>query len=145
MTHKELIQRGERWLRNTMGCRVVLCEMVANTVWGEVPDIIGFRMRETILVECKTSVADFKRDLEKPFRGDDDDALGDWRFYLTPPGLLAGQEVPYKWGVYEVQDKQIRHAKGVRHMTGIGTPYVSCWRSERALLLSALARRGAAR
>jgi len=152
MTHDDLIQRAERWLRNSLNCRVVMTELVAYTQSGETPDAIGFRTMETILVEAKTSKSDFYRDRKKPSRNWERPpaliekditypALGDWRFYLTPPGLLDGCELPEGWGWYEVYGRSVRHAGGpkYRNMTRV-RPCKSHWHSERAMLISALAR-----
>lgn len=155
MTHTQLIERAERWLRNSLNCRVVLTELVAYTQSGETPDAIGFRCNETILIEAKTSKSDFYRDRTKPSRnwkrsyvvnGETKHvnlrpALGDWRFYLTPPGLLDGCKLPEGWGWYEVHGRSVRHAGGpkYRNMTR-ERPCKSHWHSERAMLISALAR-----
>lgn len=152
MTHKELVKRAERWLRNTLHCRVVLSELVSYTQSGETPDAIGFKSRETILVECKMSKSDFYADRKKPSRnwrmteklktkGFAYPALGDWRFYLTYPGLLDGCKLPNGWGWYEVHGRYVKYKYGAKYHETIKTrPCKSHWQSERAILLSALAR-----
>lgn len=151
MTHGELIQRAERWLRNTMHCRVVLTELVAFTRSNETPDAIGWVNGRCILVECKTTRADFKADCKKPSRNWDRrdlpgglqyPALGHWRFYLTLPGLLDGLELPAGWGWYVVDGRRVCHAAGenYRAYRPNGPPGKSDFDSERAMLVSALAR-----
>ena len=140
MTHDDLVKRAERWLKNTIHCRVVLCELVAYTRTGEVPDVIGWVGGKSILVEAKTSRADFLADQKKHFRYYHDTGLGDWRFYLTPPDLIRVDEIPGSWGVYEVQGKTIRHLGGAKYANASAAPFKSCKDSEVALLISALAR-----
>lgn len=140
MTHAELVTRAERWLRNTFHCRVVLSELVAFTRNGEIPDAIGWVNNRSILVECKTSVADFKADLKKIFRHGIR-GMGHYRFYLTPPDLLTNQELPEGWGLYEVHGKRVKYIKGSKYRN-VGTlPFKSDRDSEVAMLVSALSRK----
>lgn len=153
LTHAQLVDRAERWLRNTHNCRVVLCELEAFTRYGEIPDVVAWIYGESILVECKVSRRDFAVDQKKPFRRSDINAvpgIGSWRLYLTPTGLLDGMEIPDGWGWYETDGKKIVHRAGWR------LPDPGCTRrplppnktdlaSEVALLSSALARCGGGR
>jgi hypothetical protein len=77
MTHSELVELGMNWLRKPYanmanhghsGCGVIVSEICAATWGGEQPDVLGFSGKKTILIECKTSLADFRRDKDKPFR-----------------------------------------------------------------------------
>ncbi len=78
---------------------------------------------KSILVECKISKQDFYADRKKTSRnyncpqqlkdaGIYYPALGNWRFYLTPPHLLTNVEIPEGWGLYEVRGKTVKHIKG---------------------------------
>ena len=111
MTHAELVDRAARWLRNTLHCGVVGQEIRAYTLSRETPDCIGWLGSRglSVLVECKVSKADFAADLLKPARRGGP-ALGNLRFYLTPPGLLSPSQVPEGWGLYEVHSSCVRHA-----------------------------------
>ncbi len=142
MRHDELVARAERWLRNTLNCSVVLTELVAYTTSGETPDAIGWVWNRSILVECKTSRGDFFTDRKKRARQPHARALGQWRFYMTPAGLIAHDEIPEGWGLYEVQGRTIRHLGGEKYSQGYPKtpPFESCRDSEVALLLSALRR-----
>ena len=142
MKHAELVERAERWLRNTLNCSVVLTELVAYTTSGETPDAIGWVWNRAILVECKTSRQDFFADQKKRSRQPGFRALGQWRFYFTPAGLIAPDEVPEGWGLYEVQGRTIRYLAGEKYTNGYPkiAPFESCRDSEVALLLSALRR-----
>lgn len=95
MTHVDLVERAERWLYS-VGCGVVLTELV--TYASGIPDAIGFRSDCSILVECKTSRSDFFADRKKPHHGPDV-GMGNWRFYLTPEGLIKPEELPQQWGL----------------------------------------------
>ena len=141
MTHSEIVNRAERWLRNTLYCRVVLTELTAYTRSGETPDVIGWVNNFSILVEAKTSRADFFADRKKHSRRHDLPALGQWRFYLTPPGLLKPEEIPHGWGLYEVRGRSVVFTAGVKYRNAAVPPFESCLKSERAMLVSALARR----
>jgi len=144
MTHADLIVRAERWLRNTLHCRVILTELTAYTRSGETPDAIGWVRGHCILVECKSSRADFRADQRKPSRPRAlFPALGNWRFYMTPPGLLDGLTLPDGWGWYEVRGRRVWHAGGMKYRNASSYPLASDAPSEIAMLISALSRKGA--
>ncbi len=139
MTHTELVKRAVRWLRNSFHCRVILAELKAQTAWGEIPDAIGWVHNIAILVECKANKADFHADLKKPVRKSLD-ALGSWRFYLTPKDLIKPDEIIKGWGLYEVQGRKIVWRAGREYYNVGGLPFESDRDSEVAMLVSALSR-----
>ena len=139
MTHAELVERAAHWLAKTIHCGVVAKEIVANTKSSETPDCIGWMGGQSILVECKTSRSDFAADFKKPSRRGGP-AMGNWRFYLTPPGLLSPEQMPDGWGLYEVHTRSVRHAGGVKYRNAGFAPFSPCIDSERALLLSLVRR-----
>lgn len=100
MTHSDLVHIACRWLSRS--CSVVVSEIKGTR---EIPDAIGWHGAATILVECKTSKADFYRDSKKRFRlyG----GVGLSRYYLTPPGLLKEFEIPEKWGWLETDGTMV--------------------------------------
>jgi len=107
MTHDELVARAVRWLRGTQRCSVVVAETVSAT-W-EVPDAIGWRTAHySILVECKTSRADFFAEAKHKNRRMPMMGMGRLRYYMTPPGLLGVGEIPENWGLLEVHEKYVR-------------------------------------
>lgn len=140
MDHKELVNRAERWLKNSFHCRVVLAELVAYTRSLETPDAIGWVNNKAILVECKMSRADFYADQKKPARSPNMLALGDWRFYLTPRDLLKPNEIPTGWGLYEIHGKRIIYKGGSKYANARKPPFESDRKSEIAMLVSALSR-----
>lgn len=110
-THAELVQRAERWLRNTRRCPVVLTE-ASGTGW-EIPDAVGWTcggLPMSTLVECKTSRADFRVDQTKPFRDQrfGDMAIGRFRYYMAPAGMLDPDEIPPRWGLLEVRPASVK-------------------------------------
>jgi len=140
MTHSELVDRAGIWLKNTFNCRVVLKELVAYTRYGETPDVIGWIGNRSILVECKTSVADYRKDLKKVFRYGAR-GLGNYRFYLTGPDLLKSEELLEGWGLYEAHGKKFKYVKGIEYKNAQVPPFKSDRDSEVAMLVSALGRK----
>lgn len=112
MNHAELVQRAAKWLRNTERCQVVYVEPPA---WSarEIPDAIGFHLSgHSVVVECKTSRADFLADRRKPSRRLDGRGLpgmGYRRWYLiADPAIITDTDELRGWGVLQVHGKQIR-------------------------------------
>src|SRR5258708_22147099 len=123
MTHNKLVEKAVAWLRS-YGCGVVLSEQSCAS--GETPDAIGWKRGcHSVTVECKISRADFLADQEKPFRRKPEKGMGCERFYLTPAGLLAPEELPAGWGLLELRGKSVeavcasfkklRSSAGFRH------------------------------
>lgn len=100
ITHAELVKRGAAWLSNNKNhcyrSPVVLTEF--RSYAKEIPDVIGMNHQLTTVIECKTSLEDFKGDLRKPHRGDPN-SLGNFRFYLCPHGLIPVKLIPEDWGL----------------------------------------------
>src|SRR5579871_1206696 len=110
MTHAQLVERAVRWLR-WYRCGVVLSEQAC--VSGEMPDAIGWKQAcHSVLVECKVTRADFLADRAKPFRVKPQKGVGSERFYLTPPGLVNPEELPFGWGLLELRKGQIEVLRG---------------------------------
>lgn len=102
LSHSELVARAARWLWNTCGCNAVLTEMSSYT--GEIPDAIGWKPNgRSLLVECKTSRADFRADGEKEWRKNPLVALGAERYYFCQPGIIKPEELPEGWGLAELK------------------------------------------
>lgn len=105
-THDSLIKAAKKWLRNTANCGAVVSELVANTTYGEQPDAIGFRHGGvSIMIECKVSINDFKKDFKKPFRKDPSKGVGLYRFYMCPEGLITIDMLPERWGLLYVSNR----------------------------------------
>ncbi len=110
MTHAELVERAERWLRNSRGCSVVVTRPCVMAL--ENPDALGFNASGfSTLVECKASRADFRRDKDKWHRRGT--GIGNRRYYLAPAGLVSADEVPDGWGLLHCLPKVVRIVKDV--------------------------------
>lgn len=96
MTHSELTKSAYAWLLK-IGCSFALRELV--TAADEQPDAIGWKNNYSILVECKTSRADFLSDKKKFFRRYPNMGVGTYRFYLCPENLIQLADLPPKWGL----------------------------------------------
>lgn len=120
MTHAELVDRAARWLRNARvhceyarkGWTYRRCGVVATESQGgsEIADAIGFTIggRASILIECKASRADFRRDSKKLFRAHPKNGMGCYRYYLTPRDMITTDDIPERWGLIETHGKIVR-------------------------------------
>ena len=103
MTHDEIGVLAAKKLRN-MGYIAAMANLNLGT-GGEQPDAMGVKScGETYLVEVKVSRSDFLADKHKPWRSDKT-AIGNYRAYCTPKGLLKPEEIPYGWQLWEVHGK----------------------------------------
>jgi len=136
MTHSELVARAARWLRVTMGARVVLTEF--DGMVREIPDVIGFGPYDrSTLIECKSSRSDFFADQKKPERSGVIQGVGQFRWYFTPAGLLRRHEIPDGWGLAEVHGRIVKRIIDVNMSN---TKHDADLRGERMLLISAVYR-----
>jgi hypothetical protein len=121
MTHAELVERAVRWLRGTAGCPIAFGELVT-VACSEQPDAMGFRDcgASTYVIECKASRADFLADRHKGHRRAEE-ALGLYRYYMCPPGLIKPEEVPERWGLLYAHPAKVELVKGKRP---------KCWKHE---------------
>ena len=98
VTHSQLVKRACRWLASTRRCKLVLREVSAQCC-SEIPDAIGWDARgRSTAVECKVSRADFLADKRKPSGSQ---RAGWWRYYMTPPSLIATWDLPPGVGLLE--------------------------------------------
>jgi hypothetical protein len=102
MTHKELIPIAYKWVLKNASCGIAFKEF--HTTNMEIPDVLGFNSWSSVLIECKASRADFKKDFKKPFRLSGK-GMGQYRFYMCPTGLIKKEELPEKWGLIYVSEK----------------------------------------
>ncbi len=125
-SHKELCSLAVTWLKRPYsaggpGCAVALSECRTGSD-GEVPDAIGFRTGHgagSVLIEVKTSRADFLADRAKPHR--QQGGVGDWRYFMVPEGLLSVADLPARWGLLEVNSRGYIKARA-----GLAL-YYRCW------------------
>ena len=105
-THATLVEKARRWLVSS-GCPVVVTELSTS---GEEPDAIGWRGGWSIIVECKASREDFRRDHQKFFRHYVGAGMGHQRYLLVPAGLIEESEIPDGWGLLVLTGGSIREA-----------------------------------
>ncbi len=108
MKHSELVERAEKWLRNSKHCSVVIKEFVSSAC--ETPDVIGWKQGASILIECKTSRSDFNNEYRKPHRRNGV-GMGRERYFFVPTGLLEASEVLGEWGLLFCSEKQVKIVK----------------------------------
>ena len=103
--HDRLCEIAYSWLLKAKGCSFAFKELT--TYASEIPDAIGWKGSggQTFLVECKANRADFLSDRKKIFRRDPSRGMGLFRFYCCPTGLIKREELPEKWGLIYVNDK----------------------------------------
>ncbi len=94
-SHATLVALGVRWLSRRSS--TVFYEFAASK--KETPDIIGWSSGVSTLIECKASRADFLRDAKKTVRKKPVAGMGQRRYYLCPPGIIAIEDLPSKWGL----------------------------------------------
>lgn len=113
-SHTDLVAVAARWLKR-QGFGVVATELRSYGT-AEEPDAIGFRSAVSAVVEVKVSRADFLADKAKPHR--QNGGLGNYRFYLCPPGVIEVDDLPAGWGLL--------YASG-RRVTEVARPMGNLW------------------
>lgn len=109
--HKALVRRAEKWLKR-QGWKIVIRDCFKAYVYtGEQPDVIAWRDGVSIVIECKTSRADYLAYKKKFFRVEDC-GMGDWRFFFCPDGLVLPGELPSGWGLLYATDKAVKKICG---------------------------------
>jgi len=105
MTHSELAKMAEQWLRIKMDCPMTAVGATLHS--GENPDVIGFfDGGDSVVMECKTSKADFATDKYKPCRRFPENGMGDYRYLAVPVGVFKyGDRIYKNWGVIEFDDE----------------------------------------
>lgn len=106
MTHAELVRHAVKWLINIKKCKVSFAEP-KHTGCTYQPDAIGWHWGSypanatSFLVECKTSLSDFRADLKKEIHGSlSMNHPGEYRWFLTPDTLrIHPSKVPEGWGM----------------------------------------------
>lgn len=146
--HKQLVATAEKWLkyrcvlphtnlkrenlqRFPVKCAIVLTEIV--TAANETPDAIGWWCGTSVLIEVKVSRSDYYRDKTKFSRRVTGYGIGNYRYYMTPPGLLVQKNMPEGWGLLEVDGKKVNVVK-------LPTYHDSNVEDEKRILLSVIRR-----
>jgi hypothetical protein len=110
-THKELVDLGAKWLSGNQNCKAVVKELKV-MYQKETPDVLGWKKKgQSIMIECKTSMQDFKNDAKKPSRLDFTKSFGIQKYYLCPQGLIQIKSLPNDWGLLYANKKGIKIVK----------------------------------
>lgn len=123
ITHSELTEIGKKWLKKHAqnillpNCAIVVSEYVAASESREIPDIIGWCTWASVLIEVKVSRSDFLADHKKPFRINQDEGMGNFRYYLCPEGLIKEIEVPGGWGLIYFNPTGLQIVKKAKKLT----------------------------
>ena len=103
LTHSDLVKRAAVWLRTHRACTVIGTEFNVQGC-SESPDAIGWNFAgNCVVVECKTSRADFRNDAKKFFRQCGYAPAGSERWYMAPIGVIPVEELPQGYGLIEVK------------------------------------------
>lgn len=133
LTHSLLIEQAAKWLQRKP-CAVVITDMAHGG--AETADAIGWRGKQSIVIECKASLSDFRADSHKSFRRRPETGMGCLRYFCVMRGLISPDKLPPKWGLLEWDGKRMRETKkAAPHRDNAA-------REEISLLLSALRRIG---
>ena len=101
MTHDEMVLRVASWMNKTS--KVVLRDAM-RTINKEQPDVMAWKTNISILIEVKTTRADFLADKRKSFRKNPSEGMGDWRFYACEPGVINVSDLPEDWPNFRRHD-----------------------------------------
>jgi hypothetical protein len=112
LTHRELCQIAYKFLKRN-GFKVCFHDrFIAVTSTGEQPDAMGFRNSASCLIEAKCSRADLLADRKKRFRKNPSLGMGDWRFFISEPGIISVEDLPPGWGLLHVVNGRVRKVHG---------------------------------
>lgn len=106
--HYNLCQEAARWLKKQRfaGYKYIAVELVC--IAAENPDVWGTNGCVSTMIEVKTSRSDFLRDKEKFCRTHQEHAIGNYRYYLCPEGIINPTELPDNWGLLYWNGKEIK-------------------------------------
>ncbi|HFF8253867.1 TPA: MmcB family DNA repair protein [Acinetobacter baumannii] len=102
--HHELVGIASDWVKKKLNFPVVATELKCIGS-REIPDVLAFRAQTSLIIECKTSLADFRNDFSKPERNGTCQGVGNYRLYCAPAGLIPIDRIPDSWGLIEVNHK----------------------------------------
>ena len=100
-THLDLCNMASKLLMRN-GYSVILQEVVSMA--NEQPDVLAFKNTASVMFEIKVSRSDFLVDRKKYWRRKEERGMGNYRYYVTPKGLVDKKEIPQGWGLIEFDD-----------------------------------------
>lgn len=108
--HYDLCCKAAQWLKKTQEPLEGAWKYIAvdlNVIAAECPDVWAFNGALTCLIEVKTTKADFLADRKKIWRKDLTRQAGNFRYYLTPKGMLNLEDLSHGWGLLEWDGMEI--------------------------------------
>ena len=109
VTHDELSLIVAKWLKkHSQNILIPNCATIAvdmKTLEQEKPDVIGWNGCSSTMIEVKVGRGDFLQDFKKPFRQICENGVGQFRYYCCPSGLIKENEIPSKWGLLYLNNK----------------------------------------
>lgn len=110
--HYQLCKKAASFLRKTRepmeaAWKIIAVEMVTGA--AEIPDVWGTNGYQSVVVEVKTSRADFHADRKKRNRqsGREEYQSGNYRYFLSPADVIHEDELPEGWGLLHWDGKRI--------------------------------------
>lgn len=128
MNHDELTQAAIRHFLNRRDADIdhVFTE-AAVSKWGERPDAVFFMRHDQsrnhrwlVLIESKATRSDWLSDPHKPHRRGQ--GIGDFRWLVTPPGVVADGELYPRWGHLLCIDGEVVEEKVPAEFNDIDDP-----------------------
>lgn len=116
LTHRKLCEVGKDWLLSTKRCNPVFVEKSGGE---EIPDVIGWNNEACFVIECKTSIEDYRADQKKGHRFCG--GLGVYRYYLVPAELADKIPNDTGWGLISVSFAGDFNAYVARQVRGRGS------------------------
>lgn len=111
--HYELCVKGAVWIRQRKNAEPWKAANILSAVelicyGAENPDVYAFNGCESTIIEVKTSHNDFLADQKKFSRTNPEFAMGNFRYYLCPEGIISPDELPENWGLLYYNNGKIR-------------------------------------
>lgn len=119
--HRKISEKATKFIMRHFNCPIGIVESTA--AQSEFLDGYAANYHSSYIVEAKTSRKDFKRDFLKPFRADTARAVGNYRFYACPQGLIQPADLPPKWGLIWVDERGCCKLQGYPDPRGFESPY----------------------
>lgn len=116
--HYKLCQAGAKWLKKLpfAGYKYIAVEIVC--ISADNPDVWGTNGSDSTMIEVKVSRSDFLNDKKKFSRQPQNiiHAIGNYRYYLCPKGIINIEDLPESWGLLWYDDGVIYSVKNATYI-----------------------------
>ena len=110
LSHADLVTIGARWLRYEKNCSIVVEEPA--TAGFVKPDILGFQIYSSFMIEVKVSKSDFLADKKKKGY---DQKIADYSYYLVPSDMIDESDIKNGYGLIYATSKKWKDFIVVKH------------------------------